>query len=493
MIPKITKGSRVQGLLRYLWGPGKSEEHTDPHIVSGYLPVDQFDAAPQLDGIPDLKALAARLEAPLADMKKPPKKHVWQCSLSLPSDEGQLSDETWDQIAQRFVAEMGLDPCRWLAVRHGLSSNDNDHIHLVVVLAGEQGQKVRVHQDFRRAQKVADRLEDEFGLLKRSPGRHKATKRPAETKAEHEISRRDGTPIPRVELRRLVRAATAGTTSEEEWLRHLAQAGVRVRPRLDEAGAVVGYAVALPAASTTDEPRWFAGSNLDGELSLPQLRKRWFSSSLSAQEWQQVTSARSDESSSSLTRDHRSALWSSATETLNRVATELQSLPAGDPGWEPAAQACADVFVQTSINVEVERTGELSQAADTLVRACAPSRQRPPASADRLVRQLGMVANQVRQAGPARSDHERSLLLAVVIAAAQLAVVVTLWRQSQRDRAAAAMAASASRQLQPIIRQSRDQIPVHAPAKAAHSRDSERSEAPGVMTTDQPTLPLEFE
>ncbi|WP_018802160.1 hypothetical protein [Salinispora arenicola] len=35
MIPKITYGSRVRGLLEYLWGPGKTEEHVNPHLVAG--------------------------------------------------------------------------------------------------------------------------------------------------------------------------------------------------------------------------------------------------------------------------------------------------------------------------------------------------------------------------------------------------------------------------------------------------------------------------
>jgi hypothetical protein len=35
MIPNITKGSRTVGLMKYLVGPGKRNEHTDPHLVTG--------------------------------------------------------------------------------------------------------------------------------------------------------------------------------------------------------------------------------------------------------------------------------------------------------------------------------------------------------------------------------------------------------------------------------------------------------------------------
>lgn len=45
MIPKITYGSRVHGLLEYLRGPGKTEEHVNPHLVAGYDDVELL--APQ--------------------------------------------------------------------------------------------------------------------------------------------------------------------------------------------------------------------------------------------------------------------------------------------------------------------------------------------------------------------------------------------------------------------------------------------------------------
>ena len=48
MIPKVTKGGRVRGLLEYLWGPGKSDEHTNPRILAGYD--DPSVLAPPGDG-----------------------------------------------------------------------------------------------------------------------------------------------------------------------------------------------------------------------------------------------------------------------------------------------------------------------------------------------------------------------------------------------------------------------------------------------------------
>jgi hypothetical protein len=36
MVPKIRRGSRTHGLLVYLYGPGKRDEHTDPHLVGSW-------------------------------------------------------------------------------------------------------------------------------------------------------------------------------------------------------------------------------------------------------------------------------------------------------------------------------------------------------------------------------------------------------------------------------------------------------------------------
>lgn len=37
MVPKIHKrGQRTIGLLYYLYGPGKAEEHVDPHLVASW-------------------------------------------------------------------------------------------------------------------------------------------------------------------------------------------------------------------------------------------------------------------------------------------------------------------------------------------------------------------------------------------------------------------------------------------------------------------------
>jgi hypothetical protein len=36
VIDKVTRGTGVAKLIYYLYGPGKHNEHTDPHLVAGY-------------------------------------------------------------------------------------------------------------------------------------------------------------------------------------------------------------------------------------------------------------------------------------------------------------------------------------------------------------------------------------------------------------------------------------------------------------------------
>ena len=36
MIGKVLRGTDARRLLYYLYGPGKANEHTDPHLVAGF-------------------------------------------------------------------------------------------------------------------------------------------------------------------------------------------------------------------------------------------------------------------------------------------------------------------------------------------------------------------------------------------------------------------------------------------------------------------------
>jgi len=161
---------------------------------------------------------------------------------------------------------------RWVAVRHG-----GDHIHIVAMLARQDGAKPRLSNERYRVRDACRAAEELYGLRCTAPGDRTAARRP--TRAENEKAQRHRRPeSPRITLKRVVSTAAAGASSEQEFFTRLARAGVLVRRRLStrRPGEVTGYAVALPGDTTrTGTPVWFSGRKLATDLTLPRLRHRW--------------------------------------------------------------------------------------------------------------------------------------------------------------------------------------------------------------------------
>ncbi|MEU3028042.1 relaxase/mobilization nuclease domain-containing protein [Streptomyces incarnatus] len=276
MIPRIQKrGQRTIGLLYYLYGPGKVEEHTDPHLVASW---DHNAPDPGRDATATLKQLQQLLDQPVEniDPSQRPKKHVWHLSVRNGREDRILSDEEWGDVARRMVAAAGIDDpeagtgCRWAAVRHA-----DDHIHIVATLVREDGYKPDLDNDAHRVQAEARALEAELGLRRLNKGDGTAAKRP--TSAErHKAERQGRERTAREELRETVRWAVAGARSDEEFFDRLAAAGLLIRKRVAPSGDLLGYKVALPDDLNKDgEPVFFPGARLAPDLSLPRIRERW--------------------------------------------------------------------------------------------------------------------------------------------------------------------------------------------------------------------------
>lgn len=276
MIPRIQKrGQRTIGLLYYLYGPGKFEEHTDPHLVASW---DHNAPDPGRDATATLKQLQQLLDQPVEniDPSRRPKKHVWHLSVRNGSEDRILSDDEWGDVARRMVAAAGIDDpeegtgSRWAAVRHA-----DDHIHIVATLVREDGYKPDLDNDANRVQAQARALEAELGLRRLNKGDGTAAKRP--TSAERHKAKRQGRErTAREELREAVRRAVAGARSDEEFFDRLAAAGLLIRKRVAPSGDLLGYKVALPDDLNKDgEPVFYPGARLAPDLSLPRIRERW--------------------------------------------------------------------------------------------------------------------------------------------------------------------------------------------------------------------------
>ncbi|MEU6814017.1 mobilization protein [Streptomyces sp. NPDC046860] len=276
MIPRIQKrGQRTIGLLSYLYGPGKYEEHTDPHLVASW---DHNAPDPGRDPAATLKHLQQLLDQPVENIEEAhrPTKHVWHLSVRNAAEDRILTDQEWGEVARRMVAAAGIDDpelgggCRWVAVRHA-----DDHIHIIATLVREDGFKPDLDHDAVRVQAQARTLEREMGLRRLTKGDGTAAKRP--TSAErHKAERQGRERTAREELRETVRRAVAGARGEDEFFARLASAGLLIRKRSAPSGDLLGYKVALPDdRNKNSEPVFYPGARLAPDLSLPRIRQRW--------------------------------------------------------------------------------------------------------------------------------------------------------------------------------------------------------------------------
>ncbi|WP_328969393.1 relaxase/mobilization nuclease domain-containing protein [Streptomyces sp. NBC_00239] len=299
MIAKISKaGADTRGVLRYLYGEGRANEHTDPHLVASF---DGFAPDPGRDETATRTQLATVLDLRVKQAgDRAPDKHVWHCSVRAAPEDRTLTDDEWAVIARRVLNATGIAPagdpdaCRWVAVRHA-----DDHIHIVATKVRGDLREPRHWNDYARADKELAAIEKEYGLRQVIRGDRTAAKRP--TRAEQEKARRTGrTTTPRERLRTTVRTALSAATSTEEFFQVLAGAGVLVDVQHFPSGDVRGYKVALDGDTNKDgHPVWFSGSTLAPDLSYPKIAERFTSmfapaspeSDNSRPAWQQVTDA----------------------------------------------------------------------------------------------------------------------------------------------------------------------------------------------------------
>ncbi|MFF4835181.1 relaxase/mobilization nuclease domain-containing protein [Streptomyces sp. NPDC001315] len=434
MVPKIRRGSRTHGLLVYLYGPGKRDEHTDPHLVGswdGFAPDPGRDTSPD----PDPKVTLARLAAAL-DLRvkqagdKAPAEHVWHCSVRTDPGDRTLTDEEWNTVARRLVHAVNLAPegdpdgCRWVAVRHA-----DDHIHILATMVRGDLRRPRMNYDFKKAQAECRRIEQEMSLRRLKPGDGTGARTP--TSAERFKAERSGRlETPRETLREAVRQAVAGAASEAEFFTRLREAGLRVKLRHAPSGDVLGYTVALPGDRNRDrEPVWFAGSTLAPDLSYPKVQRRLADGTPDAVMMREADSGPSDWSPPA--RGRRTA-----TGVAERAAILLDSDDDDAAAQLVGVGELLDAVAQTS---PAATRAELSAAARSFERAT-----RSHVRAERAdTRAIRSAARGIIQAGGALGRGEDGGTTAMLVSTLVLAALAAARWHSARGHA---QQAEASRQ-----------------------------------------------
>jgi hypothetical protein len=398
MIPNITRGSRMSGLLLYLASTDADKTknaHTDPHLVAGDAAIMAWYDDGVLDA-DDAAAIAKHLDQPRkaygvevlqkdfrwdpVKKERVPNGHkqadVWHCSLSLRAEEGALTDQQWGDIANDFVDAMGFTEasgkaqCRWVAINHGTSENGNHHIHIAVSLVREDGTKASTHGDYKRAQKTCRELETKYGLEELS-SLH-ATR--GYDRAEKATAVRHDREMHRSSLARKVRASASASATEAEFVRRARDTGLLVRPRYakNTTDVIVGYSVA-ERPTPGERPIWFGGGTLASDLKLGALREEWPDSphlaTEAAAEWNAAARNRRKVSKTGPENATPPAeAWVEFTRNATALADRLRTIPREDHAtWAKAAREVSGAFAAWSYRLEAA-PGPLAATAAELSR-----------------------------------------------------------------------------------------------------------------------------
>ncbi|MFI1160593.1 relaxase/mobilization nuclease domain-containing protein [Streptomyces sioyaensis] len=364
MIAAIKRsGSNTRGLLAYLYGPGRADEHLDPHIVAGFAMLGMPD--PGRDENATLTELARHLDEPVrlrnSEFGKKVTDHVWHCPVRAAPEDRYLSDAEWGEIARRIVAAAGIAPegddlaCRWIAVRHA-----DDHIHILATTVREDGRRPKLHDSGIRVGDECREIEKDYGLRRLKKGDRTGTRRP--TQAEMHKAERLGWEQPAQEwLEDHIRAAIPHAANAEELLAYLEADGVLLQVKRGPSGDPLGYAAGRPGDLNGKREQIFhPGGRIAPDLSLPKLKNRL----------ETVT----PEEHPTARRNRPTSPWHTATDALDTLHTELTEAT-GDGGHEGDARtqahiaALGELIQATAQRTPADLRAELQAAAKTFARA----------------------------------------------------------------------------------------------------------------------------
>ena len=413
MIGRVYRGVKVAGLVRYLYGPGRHNEHVDQRLVACWSGTEapvlavvepEWTGGQVGVGERDYRGLVAELEAPAAYAGRMDPDPVWHCPLRTAPGDRVLSDAEWAQVAVDLMHRTGIAPrgddggCRWVAMRH-----DEVSIHVVAVLARQDGGRAHVFRDYPQVRATCLAAEARYGLVVTAPADRTAATHT--TRAEVEKAARAGRVPARDWLRTEVQHAAAASREPIEFLDRLRAVGVAVRERHDPQGRLTGYAVGRveqPGA----EPVLFGGGRLAADLSLPKLQARWAGAGATQGQQSTLSTAGGGQADDGV----RAQLWERATAAAGVAAEAVLAQHGSDPAAAgDAAAAAAEVLAAAGRLIEGPAGGRLTAAARDYDRAARERYGQLPAATD-AGRLLRAAALQLARAGrrPGRGGARRA-------------------------------------------------------------------------------------
>ncbi|MFJ1617679.1 relaxase/mobilization nuclease domain-containing protein [Streptomyces sp. NPDC088251] len=409
-------GANTRGLLAYLYGPGRHDEHLDPHLVAGFAMLGMPD--PGRDEHATLTELGRYLDEPVrlrnGEFGKPVTEHVWHCPVRAAPEDRYLSDTEWGEIAQRIVQAAGIAPdgddlaCRWIAVRHA-----DDHIHILATTVREDGRRPKLHDSGIRVGDECRKIEKDYGLRRLKKGDRTGTRRP--TQAEmHKADRLGWEQTSREWLQGRIRSAIPHATSAEELLAYLEADEILVKSRHGPSGDLIGYALGRPGdLNKNGEQIYHPGGKIAPDLSLPKLKVRL------------KTSA--PEEHPTARRNRTTTPWHQATEALDTFYVEITSASAdgsGDARAQAHITALGELIEATAQKTPVELRAQLQAASRTFTRA----QHSQIRAEDRTAHALRTA---VRDIVHSATGPDGSALAALTAALVWAAVVAARWHEAK--------------------------------------------------------------
>lgn len=226
MKAKVERGSGFRGVLNYAVDPEK-----DAQLVGGNMTgTTPRELASEF-------AISRKLRPECA-------KPVMHFSLALPKGED-LAPHKWAEVADAFMAEMGLDRHQFVAVKH--EDQPHKHIHIIASRIGLDGMIWQGQWEVFRAIEATQVLEKRFGLTI-TPGLDSVDAEDHKkniTKNEMEQAMRTGEAPARQLLQNIIDDAVQGNPSVTAFVERLEAAGVTVKPNVASTGKLNGFGFSI--------------------------------------------------------------------------------------------------------------------------------------------------------------------------------------------------------------------------------------------------------
>jgi hypothetical protein len=341
MIGNQTKGTSFRGLLEYL------ATREDSSLIGGNMfgrnareLAREFRLSRQLN--------------PEAD------KVVHHVSLSLSPGE-RLDDDTWCEIADKYMEAMGYTANQYVIFRH--NDRDHDHIHICASrISLDDGKITRDSWEYVRSEKIIRQLELEYGLQQTQNSKEKLSRAPSigqqrrleREQQEYEQGLRDKAPQQpiKTQLIELIDRATLDKPTMPQLIERLQLLGVEVRHGVTRNGKSKGISYCW-------NDQKFSGTSLGPAYTFPGLQKH---KSIDYQpqrddariehllnnpvgrtvENQQPINAIAENKAQSKTTDKPKLNQNQAAELYQYYSTELHSLLVTDRDKEIALRALLD-------------------------------------------------------------------------------------------------------------------------------------------------------